>query len=70
MFLDLKLFVCILFNVLLIDFFWLFCVLPKIKYMKYENDKKRNRLYICNLVLSVLLFICLIFLVIMYFTGK
>lgn len=70
MFLDFKLFVCILFVVLLIGFFWLFCVLPKIKYMKYENDKKRNRLYISNLVLSVLLFICLIFLAIMFFLRK
>lgn len=70
MFLDFKLFVCILLVALLIDFFWLFCVLSKIKYMKYENDKKRNRLYISNLVLSVLLFICLIFLAIMFFLGK
>ena len=70
MFLDLKLFVCIFLVALLIDFFWLFCILPKIKYMKYENDKKRNRLYISNLVLSLLLFICLIFLAIMFFLGK
>lgn len=70
MFLDLKLFVCILLDVLLIDFFWLFCVLPKIKYKKYENEKKRNRLYVSNLVLSILLVICLIFLAIMYFIGK
>lgn len=70
MFLDLKLFVCILLDVLLIDFFWLFCVLPKIKYTKYENEKKRNRLYVSNLVLSILLVICLIFLAIMFFLGK
>lgn len=70
MFLDLKLFVCILLDVLLIDFFWLFCVLPKIKYKKYENEKKRNHLYVSNLVLSILLVICLIFLAIMYFIGK